>query len=255
MSYQIEFIGSPGVGKSTIYQELEKKWDRNAIWIPDKYLFPRKRKSLLFKPKKILSLGFSKDSHQIDVLALREAGDRFVALYPEYMEACWNNIHARQKKHLNGLDLRFAKANYLYQLVQKIQCVDESNNPRVAIVDEGLVHSIYNGLYWSETEEEEKQEIKNLLKVIPLPKGLISIETSFSENISRLLERKKVISMHKSLIVSDLESVIRQNRSKRALLNQILKEFGIPLLHLDSSKAPQHNTSEIIKFIDQLRQI
>ncbi|MEO7802488.1 MAG: hypothetical protein ABIR81_10830, partial [Ginsengibacter sp.] len=113
MSHHVEFIGSPGVGKSTIYRHLEEKWNRSASWIPDKYLFPRQKKSILFKPKKILSLGFSKDFDKIDLLALREAGDRFVALYPEYMDACWNNIQARQKKHLNGLDLRFAKTNYL----------------------------------------------------------------------------------------------------------------------------------------------
>lgn len=252
MAYHVEFIGSPGVGKSTIYKELVKKWDKNAIWIPDKYLFPRIRKSFLFKPKRILSLGLCREPFQIDVLALREAGDRFVASYPEYIDACWNNIQTRQKKHLNGLDLRFAKTNYLYQLIQKVQCVNESKNPRIAVVDEGLVHSIYNGLYWSETEEEEKQEIKNLLKVIPLPKALVSIGTNFTENINRLLERKKVMSMHKSLTIPDLENIIRQNRSKRVLLNQILKELEIPFLNIDSTRSPKYNTSEIIEFINQL---
>ncbi len=249
MSYHVEFIGSPGVGKTTIYRKLQSFWGENQNWIPDKYLFPKKKKSLLFRSKKIFTLGFSKDPQQIDPIAMREAGDRFVALYPEYMNACWNNINIRQKKHINGLDLRFAKANYLYQLIQKIQCIEESNSSKLAVVDEGLVHSICNGLYWSETENEEKEEIKNLLKVIPLPKALISVETTFSENISRLLERKKVISMHKSLIVSDLENVIRQNRSKRALINQIVQEYEIPLLTINSSKSPEHNSLEIMDFI------
>ncbi len=252
MSHIVELVGSPGVGKSTIYKQLEKKWKVTYSWIPYKYLFPRKNKSLSFYTSFLTELGISKNLADVDVDALREAGDRFVGLYPEYMDACWNNINTRQKKHLNGLDLRFAKTHYLRQLIQKIQCIKEAESSKIAIVDEGLIHSIYNGLYWSENEEDEKKEIKALLNIIPLPKALISVETPFTENIRRLLGRKKVLSMHKSLMVSDLENIIQQNRAKRYLINNIIQEHNIPLLIVNSSQPPEDSASKIIQFVSGL---
>lgn len=251
MAKHVEFIGAPGVGKTTIYQVLQHKWTKRSTWIPDKYLFPREA-PLNFYSRILMRLGIRKAFNaKIDALKLKEAGDRFVALYPDYINACWNNIYNRQKKHLNGLDLRFAKTTYLYQLIQKIQWIKEAQSSKLAVVDEGLVHTILNALYWSETAEDETKEIKNLLQLIPLPYAIISVETNFSENIRRLVERKKVMSMHKSLVIADLESIIEQNRAKRTLINEIIYDYNIPFLKIDSSQSPEISINEIIPFLER----
>ncbi len=253
MAKIVEFVGTPGVGKTTIYKEMITRSNKKHKWIPGEFLFPKEKLTAEHYGTFILNfLKHITGRKGVDIMAMEEAGGRFVALYPEYIDQCWNNINCLHKKNINGLDLRFQKVSYLYKLIQKIQTLRETESNQIAIVDEGLIHLITNSLCKREDLAEEQKEIENFLQIMPVPNGIVSIETDLEENTKRLLQRKKVIPMHKLLKKSQLEKVISIDHKKRAAVNSILETQNIPLLRINSTDKVAINVSKIINFVENL---
>lgn len=252
MARIVEFVGSPGVGKTTIYRELIISSNKKHKWIGAEFLFPKEKLVLENYSRFILNvlrLIVKKRGH-VDTIAMEEAGGRFVTSYPDFIDKCWNNINCIHKKNINGSDLRFQKISYLYKIIQKIQILRERESSQTAVVDEGLVQFITSSLGKRQDLTEEQEEIKKLFEIIPMPNGIVSIETDLKENTKRLLQRKKVISMHKSLLQSDLEKVIYIDHKRRASVNSILETRGIPLLRINSTDKVTTNVSKIINFFE-----
>ncbi|WP_018613822.1 hypothetical protein [Segetibacter koreensis] len=256
MAKIVEITGSPGAGKTTIYREMEARARRNKKynWVPGYYLYPRER--LMIEERGFLISNLLRQvatgRRKVDMAAMIEAGERFIASYPDYMDACWNNINCTQKKNLNGLDLRFQKISYIYTVIQKIQTLREQNSDKIAVVDEGLIHFLTTRLYNREYVGNEKEEIVNLLQIMPLPNAVISIETDLKENTKRLMQRKKVIPMHKSLVISQLEKITYLDHNIRAIVNDALEDMDIPFLRIDSTDKVANNVDKIIDFVERL---
>ncbi|MBA2562841.1 MAG: hypothetical protein H0V14_07995 [Chitinophagaceae bacterium] len=254
MAKIVEFYGLPGVGKSTIYEDLKGKWKKEFNWIPSHHLYTKKK---IFESlsKFLLIVGRIIKDGNFDDVAKKEAGDRFVAQYPEFIDAFWNNILYKQKKSYNGLDLRFERAKYFYITIQKIQLLRESNSKKIALVDEGLIHRISRGLYKSENLIDELNEIKHLLQIMPLPDALVYVETDVQENAKRLAQRKKVISMHKSLSITEIENIIPETQERMENITKILENKGIPILRVDAKLHIETNVIKIKSFVEGLKSI
>lgn len=254
MAKIVELMGSAGVGKTTIYQQMSAEWNKNYHWIPSEFLFPKEKLVLENYSRFILNvlrLLMGKRG-PVDTTAMEEAGARFIGLYPEYIDRCWNHINCIHKKNVNGFDLRFQKIAYLYKLIQKVQILRERESNQIAVVDEGLVQLITSSLCKKATLIETKEEIEDFLEIMPIPDGIVSIETDLEENTKRLLQRKKVISMHRSLVQSQLETVIGVDHKRRAAINSILETRGVPFLRINSSDKVATNVSKIISFVENL---
>lgn len=251
MSKIVELVGAPGVGKTTLFKEIEARWNKNDNWMPGQYFYPRKKIISENSGSFILNTfrRIRDRNGKVDTREMEEAGARFVELYPEYINECWNNISCTQKRNANGLDLRIQKASYLHKLVQKIQTLSEQKSNKTAIIDEGLIHILTSVLC---ERQSFKEEIECFLQIMPIPAGIISIETNVAENIKRLANRKKVIPMHKSLHNGQLENVIRLDHNKRAVVNAVIKSKTIPFLHIDSANEIGSNVSKIISFVKNL---
>lgn len=254
MAKIVELVGAPGVGKTTLYKEIEACWNKNYNWMPSQYFYPKKKITPANSGSLIINIlrRIRDRDGKIDMRLMEEAGARFVELYPKYIDACWNNISCMQKKNLNGLDLRFQKVSYFYKLFQKIQTLREQNISKIAIVDEGLIHILASILCQRENLKEEKEEIDRLLQTMPLPEGIVSIETDVEENLKRLMQRKKVIPMHKSLHNGQLKNITRLDHNKRAIVNSIIESRNLPLLRINSADEIAINVSKIISFAENL---
>lgn len=276
----IELCGSPGVGKSSIFYELEKRRSKKNTWTTASNDNPYGEKSfddfvlsIFNKIKTGLIQYYSKSNSQdsflefvrfiyreikkgknfVDLDGMKAAGDRFVAQNPEYIEACWGNIIARQTKSQNGLDLRFEKAEFIYRIIKKNQILREKETNQLTIIDEGFVNMIDRGLYKSLTPMNEKEEIHNLLEIAPLPDALVYIEIDINENAKRLLSREEIRDMHKGLSVNELKKVTQACRDRILTSIKYLEKKGTPVLYIDSSSPVKESADKIIEFTENLK--
>lgn len=254
MAKIIELLGSPGVGKTTLYREMESLWNKDCNWMPSWHFYPKKEittarlSSFFFDVLKRIK----NKNGEIDAYAMEEAGRRFIELYPDYIEACWNNINRMQKNNPDKADLRFHKASYIYKVIKKIQAIREKTSHKIAVADEGLINIINSIFHEREVLTEEKEEINRLLELMPIPDGVVYVETGLQENFKRLTERKKVIPVHQSLEDGELKKIIRLDYDKRTVINNIIESKNIPSLTINSSELIAVNVSKIISFAENL---
>lgn len=283
MAKIVELCGSPGAGKSSIFYEIEKMRGRrgNATWSTASNTnpqgayspgdFAKKIYSKIRKGKNNVGRSEKKESfyvfarriyreiklgrHFVDKEVLKEAGARFIAQNPLYMDAIWKNIFYHQAKSSNGLDLRFEKAEWIYKILKKIQILREKDSKQFFIIDEGLINMIDRALYKSESVKEEKEEIQELLEVIPLPEAIVYIEIDLKENVRRLICRKDIRDMHRGLTEKGLMDITRACRERIFNTIKYLENRGTPVLYLDAAISSQKNAEEIIKFTEKLASV
>lgn len=279
MAKIIEICGTPGVGKSTIFKEIEARNNNKNTWcsVSNKNPFGEETREEFFKsilkeisqgrkpinsrvPKLESYINYLRRVYRkyklgrnfIDLYDLKMAGERFVAQYPTYVDACWKNIYYRQAKSSNGLDLRFEKAEFIYLIIKKLQVLKEKKSQKTMIIDEGLVNMIDRGLYKSNNPVDEKLEIQELLETMPWPDGLVFLETSLEEIANRIMTRKDIRDMHKGLSLPELIDFTEACRKRIAVAIEYLAEKGIPVLYLDSKNKISENASKIIAFANSI---
>lgn len=279
MARIVELCGSPGVGKSSIFEVIEQKNTKGDNWTCVTDLFPYGREDWLHFVYRILkeltkgrrnvfsNPGFResfgdfyvrilrsirKGKDYIEEDALKQAGDRFVVQYPILVDALWGNIYYRQKESYNSLDLRFEKAGYMYRIIKKLQLAGENTSGKTIIIDEGLINLIDRALFRSSSQEEEREEIKDLLENMPLPEAIVYIETDLEENIKRLTSRKVLRDMHRALSKEDLAEATKNCRERLDFTIQCIEDRGIPVLRVNGLNPIRDNAEIILKFIENL---
>jgi adenylate kinase len=254
MARIVELCGLAGAGKSTIFQGMITHWSTNARWIPAQFLFPQEKLKFDSLSKFILSLEkkFTTSEGNIDERTMKKYGDRFLALNPDFIDACWNNIFSTNQDRSKGSDLRYDKARYLYMTFQKVQFLQENQTHKTTVLDEGLVHRVANGFYRQDNPDDEKGEIYNLLNLMPVPDALVYIETDVEEVARRLLNRKKVTISHQDLSLEELEKSSRLALERMAIVLQNLKNRDVPILYVNSKAEIGTNAKAIINFAEKL---
>lgn len=254
MARIIELSGSAGAGKSTTYREMAAKWKNEFGWIPAHKLLPQQRitdarnfNEFVINIAKIIIKG----DGAIDTNLMLEAGKRFVAQYPEFMNVCWRNIYMKQRSSLNGLDHRFDKTSYLLKLLQRVQILKEKHNNKIALLDEGSIKMIDVLSNTCIGVKQEMEEIIHVMEVLPLPDALIYIETDASENAIRLMKRGGYVAkVHRLLNLSQLEKITRESQERKAFVNEILRKKRVPILDIDSKVDVKTNVHKTLEFLE-----
>lgn len=274
MARIVEICGSPGVGKSTIFYDIQKKHRTGDKWIISnnsrpkgdesrseffkrifrhikdgrKFIGRTKQRENYFTPFQRAFRTAKLGRNFVDQVWLKEAGDRFIAQHPEYIDACWKNILMRQAKSRNGLDLRFEKAEFIYRIIKKVQVLKEDLTNKSFIIDEGLINMIDRALWKSTTPDEEEVEIEELINVMPLPDAVVYLHTDLQENAMRLISRRDLRDMHRGLDKEELIEMTSLCRNRILTAINCLKERNIPVLVLDTTAPVQQTSKEIIAF-------
>jgi energy-coupling factor transporter ATP-binding protein EcfA2 len=249
MSKILEICGAPGSGKTTTYNALQSLWKKDYNWSPTE--FPQKKLKL-----NSLKLFISSLRQQIkgekDVFVLDQAGERFVAQFPEYMDQFWNSNFFKANPDYKGVDLRFRNINVYWSTLRKIQYLRESKKDTIFIACEGLIQRIGNGWYKKLNLEQHKEEALALLNLMPLPEAVVYLQVDVKENVYRIQTRKKMLPAHKVLSEQELENVTRVNHEMWEFICGVISNKNIPLLKLNSGNDVHQNAQKIGEFANSL---
>jgi len=251
----IEIIGPPGVGKSTIYQALCKKWDPGSRWIYPEMLLTNKPS--LFSTKKWLVYQMRMLLHRKPIKTIPvEYGLRFDEQQQELAKFCWkylSDTHFFEDKDTNK---RFRSAYFLFTAFCLYQAIIEKATVNPCIIEEGLLQK---SLFIKEdgTDEQLMQNLLNkYLRLVPLPYAIIYIDTpDTNEVVKRLRGRNKVIASH---FGKDDEGLRRDIEKWRHIQDRILEDMkkqGVGIIRINGMQPVNENVAQILKMLKNYKDV
>lgn len=251
MARYIEFVGVPGVGKSTTYEFLKTKYAKGSKWVPYEELCKSKyddRKGIkefiiAYLIKKIKPNELSKISPDRVVL------NKAIENNPELIKLFWNNIS--KIENINGEDLRFYGVNYIRAILEKFQRINQETSDKYCLVDEGLIHNI-NYFTTSASDPGFYKQVSNILSIIDLPQAVIYFNGDIKTIVKRTLDRGNLRIRDKFLTHQELVNSRRKSIKEKEVYMEVVKSINIPVLSLDANDSVKVKSNSIISFINEL---
>ena len=250
MAEVIEFIGPPGVGKSSVYSGIVKRWKRKYNWAPRHHFLPVSMKAdtgeinfwelqvrkLLGKP--------AFNSYKISRSAYE-----FLSENPKFVSLCWDLIDNNRREDHLGVDNRFRSAHYLFSVFGYYQAIKHSNDPRNCVSDELLVHRIIQ----ITKDSLNNDELSLFADSVPLPRALMHFDAPAWLLAERINNRKRQVLRHKDLEADRLTELCLQDKARFIHIANLLEKRGVAILTIDT----QNNTMEecVNKVLDFLKNI
>ena len=242
----IEFIGPPGIGKTSIYESLCKTWRSTSNWTYQEALLTPKphfsefNKRVEYRLRRLLGKKIIKS---IPV----EYGLRFVENHQELADFCWNYLSDTQAGAAQEISKRFRAAHFLFTDFCRYQAVMESNAAQPCIIKEGLLQKSF---FIHDDEQVMLAAIDKYIPLLPLPYAIIYINTPDKNIIvERLRSRKKVIASHLGKGYKDLLADIEKWQYLLDLIVEKMKCKNVPIYHIEGSKPVEENVISINKLL------
>ena len=250
MSKIIEIIGPPGVGKTTIYKELTRRWVKEYNWAPKSEFMPKVSKSKfgmtdywIIQARKMLAKPLYDDK------ILLKASYKFLKENPDFVSLCWKLItNNRQRNHLD-VDNRFRSAYHLYPVLGTYQYIVDSADPRLCITDELLIHRII----LVTNEKISSNDISLFSRYVPLPYALILLDAPADVIAQRSMERKRNIIIHENRSIKELIKLAEVDREKLKITTNKLQQKGVKILSIDTTKPISNVLKVLLTFLENIR--
>lgn len=241
----IEIIGPPGVGKSTIYQALCKKWNADANWIyPDALLSAGKKgfgSWLRFRLRKIIKA----PAHTAPV----NLGLEYIGQHKALADFLWNYISGSSVFNDDDTGMRFRAIYFLFRDFCNYQTLSKAEQNRPCIIDEGLLEKSYMLLA---NRRELRELVQQYLSLLPLPSAVVYVNTKSTAIIAdRLLHRKKIIASHIGLNRAALEEDVAHWQYYFSVVIEQLNKRNVPVLFIDGADRIDVNARLISEFLKQ----
>lgn len=251
MAKIVEFVGPPGIGKSTTYEELCKKWTPNNTWVPYNICAlssPNKNTTIKSQIKKLV---FKQNLPSPEKKLLKEAREKFIDENPDFINILWNAI-SNKPLHVTGRDIRYDSMRFMMKICARAQLMMEYNKSKYCVIDEGFIQNITftvnnknNGNYYEELNAS-----------IELVKKYTDVVFNFTVNLNALLDRihrrQKRTFLQENLTYHQISERMEDSIQNKTLITEILEEKNIPVYTVDSSKSAQYNCNEIKRILDTL---
>ncbi len=251
MAKYIEFVGVPGVGKSTTYEFLKTKYEKNSNWIPYEELCKSnaehrkgiKEFIIAFIIKKIKPGASSKASPDRILL------NRAIAAHPELISLFWKTIS--KVENSKGEELRFYGANYIRAILEKYQRIKEAPSDKYCLVDEGLIHNL-NYFTSAGATAGLYEQGSHILSLIELPEAVIYFNGDVNTIVHRTRERRNLRLRDKFLTPSELLRSRRESIQEKQVHMELVKSCKIPVLCLEAKDSVKVKANRIISFVKEL---
>ena len=216
----VEFVGVPGVGKTTLYQnvfkQVKKKW---------------------------------RDIHEFQKIYDNHIDDKNVESQPCYQKLADHKMQSIESRNYSGID-QMKIVKYFHSVLIADSLVFLFNSDYNVMSEEGLIHNFGESLI--ALYNDNKEEFDNLMK----HRAIIYCYAPAEIVAKRILEREKktgrLLPQHK--VNSFAELVNLQNESlklKQQLIN-FLSKHDIPILSIDTSNPMSENVDHVKHFLSEL---
>lgn len=249
MAAFVEFIGVPGAGKSTVYREVAARWRHEDTWLPVEILLEAKpvlgSGVLGAVEKRFRSLSGRRLG--IDRAELRLASRRFVAEHPRFATATWSAISSSfpaARDDLQG-EVRFELATFWFDLCGRIQLIQEREDCRICVMDEGLLHNNFLA------SPQRPTEVAEATTSVPAkPVAVVHCVAPADVVWARQLHRGRIPPTFRGVALEDMPLTLNRSKQRAILICAHLVATGIPVLEIDSEDSPGDNARRVLTFLD-----
>lgn len=248
MAKFIEFVGVSGVGKSTTFEFLRKKWKKNSTWTlyDNNFLNNRLGRWEIIKRSLKGIIGphrVSGNCHNWNLL------NRFFEKNPDLLEIFWRELQENYSR--DGKDLRFHSVHYILKILEKIQDVQEEASSMQFLLDEGLIHNL-NYFLPSTTDISYETKLSRVFDLINLPVAVVYFEADIDTVVQRTLSRSKQNPRDSELSPVELAEARFKSLKEKQKFTKMIQLRNVPVLYLKSSEAVPEKADKIIAFINSL---
>jgi hypothetical protein len=248
----VEIIGSPGIGKSTIYDALSKSWESGSCWISQEALLMPRLSVKHFKSSlkyQLLTMMGRKAKKSIPM----EYGLRFIREHQDLAHFCWNHLSDQETYRNDEIDKRYRSTFLLNTDFCRYQAIMESECDKPCIINEGLLQKSFLIL----DDKNKMEEVAGkYIPLLPLPHAVIHINTMDKSIItSRLLNRKKILPSHHGKSIKELIDDIEKWQYLTACIIEIMNLKKIPVYNINAERPVAENVSLIKRFFNKTQQI
>jgi adenylate kinase len=254
---RIDFLGTSGVGKSTIYNKLVKNRSKIDNWmtpeeakikIAQKYSI---QNNALIKNRLIavsLKVDLFKKLHPILANAVIEKNQEDTIWvnkdkYTDFFEVALRGANIQEKIPLR----RLSGIRAFYATVRDVIFLEHAQIPGIILFDESLSLRIYAVTMWRKGYYEEATI--DYFNNIPPPFGIIHCKLDPDKTLSRIIQRKNtcgnIIQGHRDLDNNHLLEVIKAQNDIAAVGANVLRNRGVKVLEIDTDDSIENIVKKI----------
>jgi hypothetical protein len=268
---RIDFLGAPGVGKTTIYEKLIRSRKSQSDWMS-----PIEAK--IFLANKYAAQDLSKIKNFIslmifNIIFFKKIRPSIAArILSEKLKDEISDKVSSNKKLLEVV-LNFSSSQYIdpwqririvrnwYDIVYETYLFDISNYPGVVLFDESLSKKGLN-LVSSLCRVEMGRNIENYFKNMPLPDAIIYCELDVEEAFLRVKmrnekapdgKRHQIARTHHYLDDKALYELVKFQLDMALIGADIVENRGVKVLNIKTSKSLVKCVEEVNLFVKSVR--
>lgn len=215
----VEFVGVPGVGKTTLYKnvfkEIQRKWQ---------------------------------DIHELKN-TLKHIEDQDAESLLCYQELAQHKMQSIKTRNFSGID-QMKLVKYFHSVLIADSLVYLFNNDYNVMSEEGLIHNFGDSLL--ALSKSNKEEFENLMK----HRAVVYCHAPAEIVAKRILEREKktgrLLPQHKVSSFDELVNLQNESLKLKQQLIDFLSKHDIPILSIDTSDPMTGNVAQVKHFLTEL---
>ncbi len=257
---RIDFFGSPGAGKTTLYKELYKQRKPSNQWltpvetkiqITKNYLKGNKQIPYYYLNKVIFNFNIFK---KIQFLLSEKILNRYQKeilwnskdLYTKFFEIALMGMNIKEKDPLR----RIMGINNFFEIIKEVIIINNHKTTDLIIFDESILQKIYGVTHWKFNYFENI--VINYFNSVPVPTLLIYCKLDPKETFNRIKKRKKRIAGHRNVENNELFEIIKAQINIAELGVNILRKKEVKILELNMNNDVNYNIKLINKTIKNI---
>ena len=216
----VEFVGVPGVGKTTLYENVFKEVKRE--W---------------------------RDIHEFQRIFIKHTDGKAAESLSCYQELAKHKMQLAGSCDYNGID-QMKLVKFFHSVLIEDSLVYLFNNDYNVMSDEGLIHNFGEGIL--ALSKSNKEEFESLMK----QRAVIYCQTSAEIVAKRILEREektgRLLPQHKVDSFDELVNLQKKILEQKPQLDDFLSKYDIPFLSIDTSNPMTENVGQVKHFLTVL---